>query len=181
MTSLPPDPEKMNDARAAWASATLRCFQQETGTDEESALPDLLCDLMHWSDRNDHDFEKALSRARLHYQAETTRRPPQPHEPCQRQTSASTRPIDERYGPYWLQQVETFEGFEIQPHIVIHGSCCGSYLEPCERNEAELWTVNGRYRSGGLEPCEDFDTEAEARAFVDALISVFPHLAGRQN
>jgi hypothetical protein len=27
---------------------------------------------MHWSDRNNFDFEAALNRARMHYQAETT-------------------------------------------------------------------------------------------------------------
>jgi hypothetical protein len=34
-----------------------------TGTDYDNALADLLCDLMHWSDRNDFDFSAALSRA----------------------------------------------------------------------------------------------------------------------
>ena len=43
-----------------------------TGTDYEDALGDLLCDLMHWSDRSNFDFEAALSRARMHYEAETT-------------------------------------------------------------------------------------------------------------
>lgn len=71
MKPLPPDPENMNDARAAWAAAALRCFSQETGTDDEDALTDLLADLMHWSDRNGGDFENALHFARLHYDAET--------------------------------------------------------------------------------------------------------------
>lgn len=71
-TRLPPDPENMNDDRADWAAAALRSFQRETGTDDEDALGDLLCDLMHWCDRNHADFEAALFRARGHYEAETT-------------------------------------------------------------------------------------------------------------
>jgi len=50
--TLPPHPENMNDHRVKWAAAALRCFQRETGTDNEDALTDLLCDLMHWCDRN---------------------------------------------------------------------------------------------------------------------------------
>jgi hypothetical protein len=69
---LPPDPEDKNDDRAEWAAAALREFQRRTGTDDEDALSDLLCDLMHWSDRNNFDFDTELSRARMHYEAETT-------------------------------------------------------------------------------------------------------------
>jgi hypothetical protein len=69
--SLPPDPENMNDQRAAWAAAALQAFRYITGTDEEDALGDLLCDLMHWCDRSGHDFNAALSRAGAHYEAET--------------------------------------------------------------------------------------------------------------
>ncbi len=72
---LPADPENMNDHRAAWAAAALHEFRRITGTDDEAALGDLLCDLMHWSDRNDCDFDAALSRARMHYEAETTPEP----------------------------------------------------------------------------------------------------------
>jgi hypothetical protein len=69
----PPDPEKMNDSRAEWAAASLRHFQSCTGTDFDDALSDLLCDLMHWSDRNGFDFDGQLTRARTHYEAETSR------------------------------------------------------------------------------------------------------------
>jgi hypothetical protein len=69
---LPPDPEGMNDDRAEWAAAALDHFQCTTGTDYESAIVDLLCDLMHWCDRNDSDIEAALSVARMHYEAETS-------------------------------------------------------------------------------------------------------------
>jgi hypothetical protein len=68
---LPPDPEEMNDDRAEWAAAALRDFQCTTGTDYGDALADLLCDLAHWCDRNDIDFEASMSIARMHYEAET--------------------------------------------------------------------------------------------------------------
>jgi hypothetical protein len=69
--TLPPDPENQNDDRATWAATALRAFRKATGTDEEDALGDLLADLMHWSDRNNFDFDAALDRARMHYEAET--------------------------------------------------------------------------------------------------------------
>ena len=68
---LPPDPDAMNDSRAEWAEAALSAFMRETGTDQEDALVDLLADLLHWADRNSHNFNAALERAREHYEAET--------------------------------------------------------------------------------------------------------------
>jgi hypothetical protein len=59
-----------NLERAEWAQATLRSFQSATGADYQDALPDLLCDLLHRSDRDDVNFEKALKTARMHYEAE---------------------------------------------------------------------------------------------------------------
>jgi hypothetical protein len=72
LKALPPDPENMNNDRAEWAASALRQFQCVTGTDYEDSLGDLLCDLMHWCDRNNFDFGLALNRARGHYEAETT-------------------------------------------------------------------------------------------------------------
>jgi hypothetical protein len=68
---LPPDPDNRNDDRSAWAGSALAIFMQITGTDKEDALGDLLADLMHWSDRNNYNFEASLMRARGHYEAET--------------------------------------------------------------------------------------------------------------
>lgn len=68
---LPPDPERRNGDRAAWAATALKAFREATGTDEEDSLGDLLTDLMHWSDREGFDFDIALERARGHYKAET--------------------------------------------------------------------------------------------------------------
>ena len=66
---LPPDPENMNDHHAQRAAVILR---QIHGSDYEAALADLLCDLMHWCDRNGLNFDDELCRARIHYDAETT-------------------------------------------------------------------------------------------------------------
>ena len=69
--SLPPDPEGMNAARAAWAGRAVRTFQDATGADDGDVLCDLLADLLHWADRQRYDFEAAILRARDHYEAET--------------------------------------------------------------------------------------------------------------
>jgi hypothetical protein len=69
--TLPPDPENMKDHRAKWAQAALRAFQKATGADAHDAVCDLLCDLVHLSDRSEFSFEDALERARRHYEAET--------------------------------------------------------------------------------------------------------------
>jgi hypothetical protein len=70
-STLPPDPEGMNEQRARWAGLAVTAFQKATGTDDEDALSDLIADLMHWADRNNFDFQAALIRGRDHYEAET--------------------------------------------------------------------------------------------------------------
>jgi hypothetical protein len=78
---LPPDPEEMNNQRARMAAIALAAFADEAGlTDSrdniECALGDLLCDLMHWCDRQplaDHyDFQTMLQHALRHYAEETS-------------------------------------------------------------------------------------------------------------
>jgi len=70
--AFPPDPERMNAARARWADEAIKAFQKATGTDDEDILSDFLADLLHWSDRKNYDFEAAMYRARDHYGAETS-------------------------------------------------------------------------------------------------------------
>lgn len=72
---MPPDPHNKNDERAGCAGEALRQFQLVTGTDDGEALRDLLCNLLHWCDRNPFDFEAALSHARRHYEVETGEAP----------------------------------------------------------------------------------------------------------
>ena len=59
--------EPTNSDRAAWAEKALLTFCCQTGTDYEDALGDLLCDLMHWADENEIDFNSALDGAREHH------------------------------------------------------------------------------------------------------------------
>jgi hypothetical protein len=66
MTSIP-----TNLDRAAWAEEALLAFRRRTGADYEDALCDLLCDLMHWADEHQFDYDAALDRARDHHEAET--------------------------------------------------------------------------------------------------------------
>ena len=69
---LPCDPDGLNSTRAKWANDALDCFMSVTNTGEEDVVCDFLCDLMHWCDRNNNDFDKELARAAHHYEAETT-------------------------------------------------------------------------------------------------------------
>ena len=69
---LPKDPENMNGDRALWAEQALITFMQETGTEQQDAVADLICDLMHYCDRDMLlNFEHCLTRARMHYVEET--------------------------------------------------------------------------------------------------------------
>lgn len=54
-----------------WAEYALVAFESQTGSERDVALGDLLCDLMHWADRNNQDFEAAHARATGHYRIET--------------------------------------------------------------------------------------------------------------
>ncbi len=62
--------ETTNLDRVAWADKAIRTFRDLTGCDHEDSLGDLLCDLMHWADAKNFDFEAALDRARDHHAAE---------------------------------------------------------------------------------------------------------------
>ena len=70
-TQLPPDPEGMNDDRAAHADTALDAYMAETRADPHDALQDLLADLHHWADRNGFAFDACLKHARRLYADET--------------------------------------------------------------------------------------------------------------
>jgi hypothetical protein len=59
-----------NAERAASADAALLAYMSRTRCDCEDSLADLLCDLMHWSDKCRFSFAEELYRARCHYAAE---------------------------------------------------------------------------------------------------------------
>ena len=129
---LPADPENMNDDRAQWAEAALRCFQQATGTEDEDALTDLICDLMHWSDRNAGDFEAALEHARWHYEAETT--PDPDEEALMARRKHRFHPSSGRaLTPRWMQRIWDFDALEIHSCVVIgNDSMDNPIVERCE-------------------------------------------------
>lgn len=62
--------EVTNDTRAETAQTAIDAFQRATRTDDDDALPDLLCNLMHWADQRNIDFLAMLNRGASHYQAE---------------------------------------------------------------------------------------------------------------
>lgn len=73
---LPPDPEGMNNDRAEWALEAIEAFRSVTGAEYDTAIYDLLCDLMHLCDRTeDWSFDAALRMAKRHYKEETTNPP----------------------------------------------------------------------------------------------------------
>lgn len=70
---LPPDPDGINSVRAARAGLAIKHFikaSQDHPNETAHALPDLLCNLMHWADRNGVDFDRALATATNHYGVE---------------------------------------------------------------------------------------------------------------
>jgi hypothetical protein len=75
--------------------------------------------------------------------------------------------------PQWMQNIHDFDALEIHP--------CMAVVEQCARQGAHFWTVFGHFRTGGVDDFEDFATEAEALAFHDRLIAVYPHLADRED
>jgi hypothetical protein len=180
---IPCDPDGRNDGRAYWAATALRRFQRETGTGNETALSDLLCDLMHWCDRNHTNFDGAVSTARMHYEAETlpnlnNEDPPMTHS----QTPVS--PIDAANAlmPRWMRNIRDFDALEIHPCAVTGtDSLDNPITEQCEPEDAHFWCVFGHLRTGGADDFEDFATRAEAINFRDRLIAAFPHLAFDRN
>ena len=68
---LPPDPEKMNDARALRAMRALSFYRGDNKEDLVVILGDMLCDINHWCDRGGISFDSALDRGLLCYKQET--------------------------------------------------------------------------------------------------------------
>lgn len=71
--NLPPDPEKMNKYRAKRAHDMMQKFWRVSDDVPEHPFAEILCDLMHWSDRNGVHFDDNLTRARIYYSLETSR------------------------------------------------------------------------------------------------------------
>lgn len=59
-----------NISSAARAESALLTYRKATQCDFEDSLVDLLTDLMHWARFSRFDFDLALDRARMNYDAE---------------------------------------------------------------------------------------------------------------
>jgi len=64
------DNEPINHDRAGWAQQTLNAFMAITGVDADTALHDLLCDLMHFCRFNTVDFSDELEDASVAFERE---------------------------------------------------------------------------------------------------------------
>ncbi len=78
--------------------------------------------------------------------------------------------------PLWMRDIQQFDGLEIHPCRTEHAEDGGTFIEQCEPESAEFWSVFGHYKTGGVSCFEDFPTEAQARAFAARLLEAWPHL-----
>lgn len=63
-------PEEKGMERLGRAQKIIDLYREDTGTDEETALTDLLTDLRHWAYGSDQDFDEARDRSERHFDAE---------------------------------------------------------------------------------------------------------------
>jgi hypothetical protein len=56
------DKEPDNHDRAQWAQAAVTVFQDQTGTDKDDAIADLIADLCHLADEYDQDALEQVRR-----------------------------------------------------------------------------------------------------------------------
>lgn len=61
------DGEPTNADRAGFVASAIEQYQRVTKTDDEDAVMDMLCDLMHYCDYTDQDFEHKLVSAVGHH------------------------------------------------------------------------------------------------------------------
>lgn len=80
--------------------------------------------------------------------------------------------------PVWMKTLHEFDGLEIHP-CRCEREDGRTFIEQCEPEAAEFWSVYGSYRTGGVLCFEDFPTPAQAHAFADRLLEVWPHLNSR--
>lgn len=65
------DPDGMNDIRTECGGHDIKSIMDETGTELDNALPDILANLMHWASANNVDFTAELVRAGTNFKTET--------------------------------------------------------------------------------------------------------------
>lgn len=62
--------EPTNDDRADWAQAAVDAFQCVCRTDDDYAIKDLVCNLLHLARRNGEDPQGIINGALMHFEAE---------------------------------------------------------------------------------------------------------------
>jgi len=144
IATLPPDPEGVNDRRAAWAAAALQTFRDATGADADDALADLIADLMHWCDRNGMDIDRQLQRGRCHYAAETAAEPadkPSAGEPASG-NGASPQPAAKKHRVTIIAKtIETYEVEADNPNEAEELWCEGRLVDADDNIENEILRV----------------------------------------
>lgn len=73
--------------------------------------------------------------------------------------------------PAWQEQINNFDRIEIHPVYQTK-----DFSEICKEEDANLYSVYGHYRKGGIECLEDFRNRAEADNLKLKLESQYPHL-----
>lgn len=62
--------EPDNEQRAGWAQTAVDAFQAVCRTDDDSALGDLMANLLHLARAQGLDPERVIDTARMHFEAE---------------------------------------------------------------------------------------------------------------
>lgn len=129
-------------------------------------LIDLLADAMHWCDAYGEDFHYAICVAGKHFVAELNdeqqdeRRMPPESPP----NAESERPLPVPFDNYEISPCKRHEEPDSPGQF---------YFEPCEPDEADVWTLYGHIPGQGVEAIGDFATLAFAE-------EVFSRITGAQ-
>ncbi len=75
-------------------------------------------------------------------------------------------------------KINQFDGVEIMPchEETFEDEPEKNYIEPCEPDEAQFWTVYGHFKTGGCNAFQDFITKDLAEKFAQLLLKTYPHL-----
>ena len=89
-----------------------------------------------------------------------------------------TSPLDKANAPtpFWLKNIHDYDGLEIHPVCTIKEQDGTTFEEICEPEEADMWSVYGHLKTGGIECFEDFTSLDIAEVFAETLHAAYPHL-----
>ena len=79
--------------------------------------------------------------------------------------------------PFWFETIHSYDGLELAPVAEYEDKDGVKYCERVDDpSDAQFWSVYGHLPEGGVQCLEDYDTEQEASAFAEQLLSLFPNL-----